>query len=118
MTAILTPDLPARCDCNASLPNALNAVHLSGRLLSREALRYTPAGIPVLSMTLTHESRQTEARIPRQVSLEIDAIAIGDVALKLDKVGLGEVVRVQGFLANRSKRSRRAMLHVNEFDIE
>jgi primosomal replication protein N len=69
------------------LPNALNAVHLSGRLLS-------------------------------QVSLEIDAIAIGDVALKLDKVGLGEVVRVQGFLANRSKRSRRAMLHVNEFDIE
>ena len=118
MTAILTPDLPARCDCNASLPNALNAVHLSGRLLSREALRYTPAGIPVLSMTLTHESRQTEARVPRQVSLEIDAIAIGDVALKLDKVGLNKIVRVQGFLANRSKRSRRAMLHVNEFDIE
>jgi len=72
----------------------------------------------VLSMTLSHESQQTEARVPRQVSLEIDAIAIGDVAVKLDKVGLGEVVRVQGFLANRSKRSRRAMLHVNEFDIE
>ena len=87
-------------------------------MLSREVLRYTPAGIPVLSMTLAHESRQTEARVLRQVSLEIDAIAIGDVALKLDKVGLGEVVRVQGFLANRSKRSRRAMLHVNEFDIE
>ena len=100
------------------MPTALNAVHLSGRLLSREALRYTPAGIPVLSMTLSHESQQTEARVPRQVSLEIDAIAIGDVAVKLDKVGVGEVVRVQGFLANRSKRSRRAMLHVNEFDIE
>jgi primosomal replication protein N len=100
------------------LPSALNAVQLSGRLLTREALRYTPAGIPVLSLTFVHESEQVEARLPRRVGLEIDAVAVGDVALKLSQVELGGALRLQGFLANRSKRSRYAVLHVNEFDIE
>ena len=100
------------------MPSAINAVRLSGRLLTREALRYTPAGVPVLTFTLVHESQQIEARAPRQVSLEIDAVAIGGVALELNKVEQGGAVRVRGFMANRSKRSRRAMLHVNEFDIE
>jgi primosomal replication protein N len=100
------------------LASALNAVQLSGRLLTREALRYTPAGIPVLSFTLAHESQQVEARIPRQVGLEIDAVAIGDVAIELDKIVPGREIRLRGFLANRTKRGTRTVLHVNEFDIE
>ena len=117
-SASRSSDSPTRCDPQASLPSALNAVHLSGRLLTRDALRYTPAGIPVLTFTLAHESQQIEARVPRQVVLEIDAIAIGEVALELSKIDLGGAVRLQGFLANRSKRSRRAVLHVNKFDIQ
>ena len=35
---------------------------LSGELAAIEPLRYTPAGIPLLSFKLTHRSRQTAAR--------------------------------------------------------
>jgi primosomal replication protein N len=95
-----------------------NAVRLQARVAAREALRYTPGGVPVLGMTLEHQSRQVEAGVPRTVDLVIEAVAIGNAALALDRVEPGRTLTVRGFLANRSKRSTRAVLHVNQFELE
>ncbi len=95
-----------------------NLVRLHARIAAREVLRYTPAGIPVLALTLEHQSQLVEAGAPRVVDLAIEAIAIGAVALALDRVEQGRTLAVRGFLANRSKRSTRTVLHVNEFELE
>ena len=50
--------------------------------------------------------------------MEIELLAIGEVAIKLDAVLPGHRITATGFLANRSRRSRRVVLHVNEFEID
>ncbi len=95
-----------------------NLVQLSGTIEAREALRYTPAGIPVLTFILLHQSGQVEAKVPRQVEATVEAVAIGEVAQRLDRLAPGQAVSVTGFLANRSRRSTRVVLHVNEFAID
>jgi len=95
-----------------------NEVRLSATVSAREILRYTPAGIPVMSVTLAHQSTQVEAGVPRQVQASMEAVALGPLAQRMDRVQIGQGVRVTGFLANRSRRSRRVVLHVNEFEIE
>jgi primosomal replication protein N len=81
-------------------------------------LRYSPGGVPILTMTFAHQSRVAEAGAPRVVDLTIEALAIGKVALELDRVEQGRTLTVRGFLTNRSRRSTRAVLHVNEFELE
>jgi primosomal replication protein N len=95
-----------------------NEVRLSARVATREALRYSPGGVPILSMTLEHQSHLIEGGVPRVVDLSIEAIAIGNVALELDRVEPGTTLTARGFLANRSRRSTRAVLHVNGFELE
>ena len=97
---------------------ARNQVSLSATVSAREALRYTPAGIPVMTLTLSHQSTQVEANVPRQVQATVDAVALGPLAQRMDRVQIGQGIRVTGFLANRSRRSSRVVLHVNQFEIE
>ncbi len=86
-------------------------------MAARESLRYTPAGIPILSFQLIHQSGQLEAGVPRLVELQIEAIAVGRTAQDMDQVAAGQTVKLEGFLTNRSKRSQRIVLHVNEFKL-
>ena len=95
-----------------------NQVRLAGTVVAREALRHTPAGVPVLTFTVKHESTQVEGGVPRQVGLEIDAMAMGDVAQSMSALQAGQAVRLAGFLASRSRLSTRVVLHVNQFEIE
>jgi primosomal replication protein N len=97
---------------------AHNEVRLTGRVAAREALRFSPGGVPILGVTLEHHSRTAEAGMPRLVDLLMDAVAVGPVALALDCAQQGSTVTVTGFLANRSRRSTRAVLHVNEFELQ
>jgi hypothetical protein len=60
------------------LPEALlNRVELAGTLIERKALRFTPAGVPVIECLIGHQSEQLEAGSPRRVECEIPAIALG-----------------------------------------
>ncbi len=95
-----------------------NEVELHGQVVGREALRFTPAGIPILAFTVKHESMQIEGGISRQVSFELEAMAVGEVAQRLDAAQAGRSVRLQGFLASRSRLSARLVLHVNQFEFE
>jgi primosomal replication protein N len=95
-----------------------NEVRLSARVIARDTLRHTPAGVPILAFTLSHESRQVEGGVLRQVGFEIEAMAVGELAQSMSSVEAGTAVRVTGFLASRSKLSNRVVLHVNAFEIE
>ena len=94
-----------------------NTVVLDGTLVAREELRHTPAGMPALSFRIGHASGQVEAGLPRNVNLEIDGVALGEVAEKLSRVPLDGHYSFEGFLALRSKQSRVPVLHVNRFEL-
>lgn len=93
-----------------------NEVVIDGRLLKRSALRYTPAGIPVLDLLLGHSSNQIEAGGKREVCCEIEAVAIGDMALKLNAAKLNRPLQFCGFLAQRSVNNRKLVLHIQSME--
>ncbi len=97
---------------------ARNALRLTARLLDKDALRFTPAGIPALNLQLQHESRQLEAGEARQVDWVLDAVAFGPVARRLAEIPAGSLIECAGFIAPKSRRSRQTELHLTEFDIE
>jgi primosomal replication protein N len=92
---------------------AVNEFRLAARIVEVSALRRTPAGTPVLSCVLAHESQQVEAGILREAKLELSAMAIGELAQKLAVAAPGTSVSVTGFVAAKSARSRVPVLHLN-----
>ncbi len=86
----------------------MNRLVLSAQLVERGALRYTPAGVPALDLSLKHESEVTEDGLPRKVSLEIKALAIGAITQPLSAMALGSAGTFAGFVATpRSGRGLR-----------
>ena len=79
-----------------------------------EPLRYTPAGIPLLSIILRHASEQIEAGMKRKVECEVNAVILGDLALKGLKTGAQIIA--QGFLARRSLKSTQLVMHINNIE--
>ena len=78
-------------------------------------MRYTPSGMPLIDCVLHHVSEQREAGGMRQVVVEAPAIAFESVAQRLATCGLDETYRFTGFLANRSRKSKRTVLHIIDF---
>jgi primosomal replication protein N len=94
----------------------LNNLTLSGVVISLEPIRYTPAGIPLLSFVLQHVSEQTEAGLKRKVECEVNAVALGDIAKQ--NIQLGSNIKAKGFLAKRSAKSTQLVLHIQQLHIE
>jgi primosomal replication protein N len=92
-----------------------NRVRLRAKLVARGDLRYTPAGVAVLQAGLRYDGTLAEAGIERQLSFELEAIAVGDAAQRLDRQILGTELDLDGFLAPRSQRSRSLIVHITEF---
>jgi primosomal replication protein N len=83
-------------------------------LVGRSPLRYTPAGVAVTEAAFEHRSTVVEADAGRSLAFELDAIAIGGAAHAVGATDLGAEVELTGFLAPRSRRSRKLVLHVVE----
>ncbi len=94
----------------------LNHVELTGCLIERRALRYTPAGVPVTECRIRHESEQVEAGSPRTVECEIPAKGLGETAKWLQAVTAGAQVKVTGFLAAKSRYSKQLVLHIEHIE--
>ncbi|MFT3960700.1 primosomal replication protein N [Propionivibrio sp.] len=94
----------------------LNRVELTGTLIERKALRFTPAGVPVMECVIGHCSEQVEAGSPRRVECEIPAIALGDSARWMQDAAAGTTMRMTGFLAARSRNSKQLRLHVTTIE--
>ncbi len=79
-------------------------------------LRYTPAGIPIVSAKLLHESQQVEAGLPRLVEFEIAALAAGEISGRFNRVELDKPFQFTGFLARKNRNSKSLVFHVIDFE--
>ena len=93
----------------------MNRLVLSAALVERAALRYTPAGLPALDLTLRHESEVSEDGQPRKVSMEMRAVAIGVVTRSLLALELGATGLYAGFLAG-SRNGRGLRFHITSVE--
>lgn len=82
-------------------------------MIERGAMRYTPAGLPALDLTLRHESTASEAGMARKVALELKALGIGPVTKQLGSIAVGSAARFSGFLAT-ARNGRGVVLHITE----
>jgi primosomal replication protein N len=96
--------------------SGLNQLTLDALLLEMQPMRRTPAGVPVTECSLTHESKQVEAGLVRDVSVALQAVAVGELAGVLAAAIPGMRIRVTGFLAARSLRSRSPVLHLSKIE--
>ena len=101
-----------------SAPLKANRLTLTASIATRDPLRYSPAGIPILNVRLLHQSEQVEAGKPRSVTCEMPAVAIGDVAValakRLEATQPETEWQFSGFLATQ-RRFEIAELHITEF---
>lgn len=91
-----------------------NCLQLVACIVERDIVRFTPAGIPVVTALLRHCSQQTEAETERLVELEIPAMAIGKVADELNKLESGQVQHFTGFLAKKNRHSKSLVFHITD----
>ena len=94
-----------------------NTVRIAGKLVGRDALRWTPARLPVLDLSIGHTSQQMEAGAEREVICEVALRAVGPIAQQLDVVALGNQISVEGFLAAKSAKNRSLVLHIRTFEL-
>jgi primosomal replication protein N len=95
-----------------------NRCVIDGELIEKDDLRFTPAGIPRITLKVRHISTQTEAGLERQVCCVVPMLALGEVAQQISQFELGQQVNVVGFLAQRSLRIAQLILHVDNIKLK
>jgi primosomal replication protein N len=93
----------------------VNQFQVVACIAEREVLRFTPAGIPIVSAKLLHSSQQVEAGIERLVEFEIAALAAGEISGRFGQADLGIVFQFTGFLARKSRNSKSLVFHIIDF---
>ena len=87
---------------------------MSAVVVQVQGLRYTPAGVPALNIVLEHESEVVEMDTPRQVKLQLRAVAFGAQAETLSRQGLDAVCEFHGFLTN-ARNGKGVVFHIQDF---
>jgi primosomal replication protein N len=93
----------------------VNRLLLSARLIERQALRYTPAGLPALDLLLLHESEQSQEGQVRKVKVEVRARAIGSVVRPAAALAIGGEADFAGFLGSQ-RNGRGTVFHIQELE--
>ncbi|MES2295930.1 MAG: primosomal replication protein N [Pseudomonadota bacterium] len=93
----------------------MNQLQFQAQIIERDVLRYTPAGVPIVSATLLHSSQQMEAGGARLVEFEIAAFAAGDISGRFARAELGAVHQFTGFLAKKNRSSKSLVFHIIDF---
>jgi len=93
----------------------VNQLILRAQVLQVGAIRYTPAGLMALDLGLKHEGQAQEAGKPRQISLEIKALGIGEICKRLQAMGVGAEALFTGFLSHQ-RNGRGMIFHVTSFE--
>lgn len=94
----------------------MNQLQFVASIVERDVLRYTPAGIPIVSARLLHSSQQMEAGIDRLTEFEIAALAAGEISGRFNQVDLGSMFQFTGFLARKSRNSKSLVFHILDFE--
>ena len=96
----------------------MNQFIVTAALAEVKALRYTPAGMPALDLELIHHSEVLEQGKPRQVGLQLRAIAFGAMAEKLRNQAIGSEWQFSGFMAAAKAKptlSKQIVFHIQDF---
>lgn len=94
-----------------------NRTQLCGRLETKGALRFSPAGVALIEFTIAHRSEQVEAKASRKVECVISALAAEAVAEQVAKLAKGCQIKATGFLAKESRNSSALVLHVQKIEL-
>ena len=92
----------------------MNILQLSAAVVQVQSLRYTPAGMPAVNLVLEHESEVVEMETPRQVKVQLKAVAFGAQAEILSRQGLDSVCEFHGFMAN-GRNGKGVVFHIQDF---
>jgi primosomal replication protein N len=92
----------------------LNHVVLHACVVEASALRYTPAGLPAIDLSLEHESEIQEAGQKRNVKAIVKTVALGAIAERIAQLTLGDVWQFSGFLAS-PRNSKHVVFHIQDF---
>ena len=93
----------------------MNQLELVATIAERDVLRYTPAGVPIVSAILMHSGQQDEAGVARLVEFEIPAFAAGEISGRFGSAELGASYRFTGFLAKKNRNSKALVFHIIDF---
>lgn len=88
---------------------------MSGTVVDLQPIRYTPAGLPLLSLQISHASELVEADLNRRVECKVNAVIIGDLANT--DIQLGTQLKGLGFLANKSIKSAQLVFHITHLEL-
>jgi primosomal replication protein N len=94
----------------------VNELRFTASIVERDVMRYTPAGLPIVSARLLHNSEQTEAGIQRMTEFEISAIAAGEISSRFSQAELGGIFKFTGFLARKNRNSKSLVFHITDFE--
>lgn len=95
----------------------MNQLTIVAEVAEREVLRYTPAGIPVVSAVLRHQSEQIEAGVARKIEMELMALAVGEISGRFNQLPLAQAARFTGFLARKNRNSKSLVFHIVDFEL-
>ncbi|MEX8520804.1 MAG: primosomal replication protein N [Leptothrix sp. (in: b-proteobacteria)] len=90
----------------------MNQTVLSAQIVERAAMRYTPAGLPVMDVRIAHTSQVMQDGAPRQISFEMHAVAVGELAWNLERRAVGSTAEFHGFLG-KQRNGKGVMLHID-----
>ena len=93
----------------------MNQLQFVATILERDVLRYTPAGVPIVSATLSHSSQQVEAGVERLVEFEMIAMAAGEISGRFARAELGAAHQFTGFVAKKNRSSKALVFHIIDF---
>jgi len=94
-----------------------NRAQICGRLETRGALRFSPAGVALVDFTIAHKSEQQEANASRKAQCVVRAIAMEELAQKIAAFPKGAQVQATGFLAQASRTDTALVLHVQKIEL-
>ena len=95
----------------------MNRLRIHATAVAKGALRHTPAGTAVLQLNFQHDGAVIEAGASRKLAFEFSAVAVGAVAQALNREPLGAPMMLEGFIAPRTRRTMRLMMHITEYRI-
>lgn len=90
-------------------------MRIRAALVAKAALRHTPAGMAVAEAGFRYEDSVAEAGLLRQLGFEFAAVALGPVAMALEREPLGAALELGGFIAPRTRRSAKLVVHITEY---
>ncbi|MGI4814040.1 MAG: primosomal replication protein N [Janthinobacterium lividum] len=104
-----------RPEQTAALP-AVNRLQLEASIAERDAIRYTPAGVPIVSLVLHHRGEVSEAGVVRIVEMTLPAVAAGLSSGAVERLAFGQLARFIGFMAPKSRNARTLVFHITELN--